>query len=109
MNLSVLVLFLAAALPSAKLPFHIEATEDASGEFPGAPHLQSFSFGQWKGRWAFIGGRAAGHHNFGGGPAEFLRTDANREIWVVDTTVRPAKTYHVGVATLPDTLASVKD
>jgi hypothetical protein len=109
MNLSALVLFLAAVLPSAKLPFHIDATEDAAGEFPGAPHLQSFSFGQWKGRWVFIGGRVAGYHNFGGGPAEFLRTDANREIWVVDTTVRPAKTYHVAIATLPATLASVKD
>ena len=108
LNLSALALLL-AVLPSAKLPFHIEAAEDAAAEFPGAPHVQSFAFGQWKGRWVFIGGRAAGYHNFGGGPAEFLRTDANRDVWVVDTTVRPAKTYHVAIATLPFALTPVKD
>lgn len=108
LNLAILGLFL-AVLPAAKLPFHIEATEDAAGEFPGAPQVQSFSFGEWKGRWVFIGGRVAGYHNFGGGTAEFLRSDANREIWVVDTTVRPAKTYHLAIATLPDALSPVKD
>jgi hypothetical protein len=108
LNLPALALFL-AAFPSVKLPFHIEATEDAAGEFPGAPHVQSFSFGQWKGRWVFIGGRIAGYHNFGGGTAEFLPRDANQEIWVVDTTVRPAKTYHVAIATLPAALTPLKD
>ena len=101
--------FFLAALSVTKLPFGIDATEDASQDFPGAPHIQSFSFGQWQGRWVFIGGRAAGYHNAGGGPAEFLRRDANRDIWVVDTTVKPARTYHVPVMQLPETLAPVKD
>jgi len=51
---------LAAALPSANLPFTVTATEDVSSQFPGAPGIQSFSFAQWKGRWVFIGGRIAG-------------------------------------------------
>lgn len=100
---------LLATLPVGKLPFHIEATEDARAEFPDAPRIQSFSFAQWKGRWVFIGGRIAGYHSVGGGPAEFLRTDSNREVWVVDTTVRPARTYHVPVAALPENLDLVKD
>jgi hypothetical protein len=100
---------LLATLPVAKLPFTIDATEDARSEFPDAPRLQSFSFAQWKGRWVFIGGRIAGYHSVGGGPAEFLRSDANRDVWVVDTTVSPAKTYHVPTATLPEALTPVKD
>src|SRR5882724_11091262 len=79
----------------ATIPFTIEASEDAANEFPGAPHLQSFSFAQWKGRWVFIGGRISGYHAVGGGSAEFLQADANREVWVIDTTLKPARTYHV--------------
>src|ERR1700686_651501 len=100
---------LLATLPVTKLPFTIDASEDASSEFAGAPRLQSFSFAQWKGRWVFIGGRIAGYHSVGGGPAEFLRTDANRDVWGVDTTVRPARTYHVPVESLPESLTAVKD
>ena len=103
-----LPLFL-AVLSLTKLPFGIDASEDVSRDFPGAPRIQSFSFGQWQGRWVFIGGRSAGYHNAGGGPAEFLRRDANRDIWVLDTTVQPARTYHVPVMQLPETLAPVKD
>ena len=61
-----LPLFL-AVLSLTKLPFGIDASEDVSKDFPGAPHIQSFSFGQWEGRWVFIGGRIAGYHNAGGG------------------------------------------
>ncbi len=86
------------ARSAATVPFTIEATEDAADEFPGAPRLQSFSFAQWKGRWVFIGGRISGYHAVGGGSAEFLKADANRDVWVIDTTVKPAKTYHVPVA-----------
>jgi len=100
---------LLATLPVTKLPFTIDASEDARADFPEAPRLQSFSFAQWKGRWVFIGGRIAGYHSVGGGPAEFLSADANRDVWVVDTNVTPARTYHVLVATLPDSLAAVKD
>jgi hypothetical protein len=100
---------LLATLPVTKLPFSIDVSEDARGEFPDAPRIQSFSFGQWKGRWVFIGGRIAGYHSVGGGTAEFLRADSNREVWVVDTTVKPAGTYHVPVATLPESLAAVRD
>jgi hypothetical protein len=92
---------------SVTVPFAIEATEDAANEFPGAPRLQSFSFAQWKGRWVFIGGRISGYHAVGGGSAEFLRGDANRDVWVVDTTVKPARTYHVPLAQLPPRLAVV--
>jgi hypothetical protein len=105
----VLALFVAAALPPGTVPFTIDASEDASGQFPGAPRIQSFSFAQWKGRWVFIGGRMAGYHSVGGGMAEFLRADANREVWVVDTTVKPARTYHASLDTLPVALAPVKD
>src|SRR2546425_6705536 len=70
-----------AAVP-AGVPFTIDVSEAVAGEFPGAPRLQSFSFAQWKGRWVFIGGRVSGYHAVGGGSAEFLRADANREIWV---------------------------
>src|SRR5215471_12696750 len=89
------------------LPFSIEASEDVANDFPGAPRLQSFSFAQWKGRWVFIGGRTSGYHAVGGGSAEFLRADANRDIWVIDITVKPARTYHVPVA-LPARLAAVE-
>ena len=98
-------MFLAVLTP-ASVPFSVEATEDASQEFPGAPRLQSFSFAQWKGRWVFIGGRLAGYHNTGGGVAEFLRADSNRDVWVVDTLVKPARTYHVPLELLPSPCAS---
>ena len=100
---------LAAALPSTNLPFTVTATEDVSSQFPGAPRIQSFSFAQWKGRWVFIGGRIAGYHSVGGGSADFLRADANRDVWVVDTTVHPARTYHVPLSALPASHAPVKD
>ncbi len=92
-----------------KLPFTIDASEDASAEFPNAPRIASGSFGQWKGKWVFIGGRIAGYHGVGGGAADFLRSDSNREVWIVDTTVRPARTYHTPIAELPASLAPVKD
>src|SRR5262245_50764224 len=95
------------ARPSTTVPFTIDASEDVAAEFPGAPRLQSFSFAQWKGRWVFAGGRVSGYHTVGGGSAEFLRADANREVWVVDTTVKPARTYHAPV-TLPSRLAAVQ-
>ena len=104
----VLALFL-AVLPSDHVPFKIDATENVSAEFPGAPHVQSFSFAQWEGRWVFIGGRIAGYHSPGGSTAEFLRADANRDVWVVDSRVHPARTYHVAVDTLPERLGPVKD
>jgi hypothetical protein len=100
---------LLATLPVTKLPFTLDASEDARSEFPDAPRLQSFSFAQWQGRWVFIGGRIAGYHSVGGGPAEFLRTDANPDVWVVDTNIKPARTYHVAIASLPDSVAPVKD
>src|SRR5215471_8961547 len=96
-----------SARPQAAVPFSVEATENVGGEFPGAPRLQSFSFAQWKGRWVFVGGRIGGYHAVGGGSAEFLRADANREVWIVDTNAKPAQTYHVSVAQLPARLAVV--
>src|SRR5690242_15524509 len=95
------------ARSSATLPFAIDASEDVANEFPGAPRLQSFSFAQWKGRWVFIGGRISGYHAVGGGSAEFLRADANRDVWIIDTTVKPSRTYHAPLAQLPPRLAVV--
>jgi hypothetical protein len=100
---------LLALLGPSQPPFTIDATQDDSANFPEAPRVQSFSFGQWEGRWVFIGGRIAGYHALGGSSADFSRADANREVWVVDTTVKPARTYHVPVSLLPAKLDSVKD
>ncbi|MBV8906177.1 MAG: hypothetical protein JOZ22_21265 [Acidobacteriia bacterium] len=108
MNVSIFALFF-AALTHEQLPFSVDATENVSAEFPGAPRVQSFSFAQWKGRWVIIGGRAAGYHSVGGGPAEFLKTDANRDVWVIDTTVNPARSYHAPLDSLPANLTTVKD
>ncbi len=96
-----------SARPSTTVPVTIEASEDVASEFPGAPRVQSFSFAQWKGRWVFIGGRISGYHAVGGGSAEFLRADANRDVWVIDTTTKPARTYHAAVSQLPATLGVV--
>src|SRR5437879_12846318 len=85
------------ARSSATVPFAIDASEDVANEFPGAPRLQSFSFAQWKGRWVFIGGRISGYHAVGGGSAEFLPADGNRDVWIIDTTVKPSRTYHAPV------------
>lgn len=109
-SLPLLGLFLSAAVhPSVDLPFTVDASEDVASQFPGAPRLQSFSLGQWKGRWIFIGGRIAGYHSVGGGSADFLRADANLDIWVVDTTVQPAKTFHLPIDRLPSAFAPIKD
>jgi hypothetical protein len=104
---TLLVCGIILARPSITPPFTIDASEDVAAEFPAAPRLQSFSFAQWKGRWVFIGGRTSGYHAAGGGSAEFLRADANRDVWVIDITVKPARTYHVPV-TLPARLAAVQ-
>jgi hypothetical protein len=110
MNLPIFFsLLFAAALPPAEVPFTISASEDVSSQFVGAPRVQSFSFAQWEGRWVFIGGRMAGYHSVGGGMAEFLRADSNRDVWVVDTTVTPVKTYHAPLTQLPSKLAPVQD
>ncbi len=100
---------LLASLGPTQLPFAVDATEDASANFPQAPRVESFSFAQWEGRWLFIGGRIAGYHALGGKSADFTRADANREVWVVDTTVKPARTYHVPLSQLPEKLACIKD
>jgi hypothetical protein len=109
MRKALLFVFLVPIVIQAQLPFTVEATEDAAPNFPGAPHLSSTSFGQWEGKWVFIGGRIAGYHSVGGGSAEFLRADTNREVWVVDTGQHPAKTYHAEVSQLPASLAIVKE
>jgi hypothetical protein len=103
------LLLFAAVAPPTQLPFTVEACEDVSSHFPGAPHVQSFAFGQWQGRWVFIGGRIAGYHSVGGGAAEFLEKDANQDVWVVDTNVKPAKTYHAPLAQLPASLTPIRD
>ena len=51
----------------------------------------------------------AGYHGVGGGEAEFLRADANRDVWVLDTTAKPVRTYSAPLDQLPATLLPVKD
>ncbi len=106
---SLFLLLFAAAVPPTHLPFTVEACEDAGSRFPGTPRIQSFAFGQWQGRWVFIGGRIAGYHSMGGAAAEFLEKDANRDVWVVDTNVTPAKTYRAPLSLLPASLVPVRD
>jgi hypothetical protein len=96
-------------LLAAQTPFVVDATEDVSANFPDAPHVQAFSFAQWKGRWVFIGGRIAGYHALGGASADFPRAEANRDVWVVDTTTTPARTYHVPVNRLGEKFHAVED
>lgn len=91
-------------------PFVLDATEDVSANFPGAPRLQSFAWAQWDGKWILISGRTAGFHGVGGKDAEFLRAEANTKIWVVDPSgTGPARTFSFPVASLPAKLATVKD
>lgn len=90
------------------LPFVI-STEDVTSQFAGAPRIQSFSFGQWEGKWVFVGGRTAGYHATGGAEAEFLRAQSNRKIWVVDPTVSPLRVYCAALDTLPDSMMLVRD
>src|SRR5438132_14268920 len=97
-----------SAQSTAAVPFIVDASEDVTSEFPGAPRLQSFAFAQWKGRWIFIGGRTSGYHAVGGGSAEFMQADANREGWGIDTTVKPARTYHMAVGQVPPRLATIR-
>ncbi len=104
-----LLAFCLAFLTPVKLPFTVDATENDSAAFPEAPRVESSSFAQWKGRWVFIGGRIAGYHSMGGAAAEFARAEANPNVWVVDTTAKPARTYHVPVDSLPAKFADLKD
>jgi len=92
------------------LPFSIEATDNVAERFPGAPRLQSFAWAQWEGKWIFISGRSGGYHGVGGLEADFPRATANENIWVVDPSgAGPAKTYSLPLASLPASLAVIKD
>jgi hypothetical protein len=46
--------------PCAESPrtvrIQVEAPEDVSGRYPGAPRLQSFAWAKWVGKWIFVGG-----------------------------------------------------
>src|SRR5919204_421455 len=72
-----------ASGPGAQ-PLSIEASEDVSADFAGAPHLQSFAWAQWDGKWIFIAGRTGGYHGVGQGEVDFPRAKANQKIWVID-------------------------
>jgi hypothetical protein len=96
--------------PAHPVPFTIEASEDVSGRFPGAPRLQSFAWAQWEGKWIFIAGRTTGYHGEGGKDADFPRSGANDKIWVVDPSGSGlARTWSVPLADLPPSLSAVKD
>jgi len=88
----------------------VEATEDVSADFMGAPRLQSFVSAQWDGKWVFIAGRTGGYHGVGQGDVDFPRARANQQIWVVEPPASgPAKVYSFPVANLPASLSLVKD
>jgi hypothetical protein len=97
------------ARPAASLPFTIEAVENVSFHFPGAPKLQSFAWAQWDGKWIFIGGRTTGYHGVGAAEADFPRAGSNERIWVVDAASPTPKSFSFPVAGLPASLGSVKD
>lgn len=95
----------------AKLPLVIEASEDVSALFPGAPRIHSFVSAEWQGKWIFLAGRLAGYHGDGGKDADFPRAGANTKVWVIEPPSgnAPAKTYSLAVAKLPESLALVRD
>jgi len=91
-------------------PIVVEASEDASAEFAGAPRLQSFAWAQWDGKWIFIAGRTGGYHGVGQGDVDFPRARANQRIWVIEPpSSGRAKVYSFAVADLPASLSTVKD
>ncbi|MBV8843606.1 MAG: hypothetical protein JO307_12430 [Bryobacterales bacterium] len=100
-------LCIAAVGQPGGLPFTIEAVENVSAHFPGAPKLQSFAWAQWDGKWIFIGGRTTGYHGVGAADADFPRAGSNDRIWVIDPSL--AKTYSFPLASLPSALTAVKD
>jgi hypothetical protein len=88
----------------------VEASEDASADFAGAPRLQSFAWAQWDGKWIFIAGRTGGYHGVGQGDVDFPRATANQRIWVIEPpSTGRAKVYSFPVADLPGSLGLVKD
>jgi hypothetical protein len=94
----------------ADTPFQVDASEDASADFAGAPRLQSFAWAQWDGKWIFIAGRTGGYHGVGQGDVDFPRAKANQSIWVIDPPGNgPAKVYSFPVGELPASLSAVKD
>jgi hypothetical protein len=98
------------AIPSPSGGIRVEASEDVSAEFTGAPRLQSFAWAQWDGKWIFIAGRSGGYHGVGQGDVDFPRAKANQQIWVVEPPAAgPAKVYSYPVADLPDSLRLIKD
>src|SRR5260370_12884330 len=97
-----LVVVNSQGLPAPALPFRIEASEDVSERFAGAPRLQSFAWAQWQGKWIFIAGRAGGYHGIGQGDVDFPRSRANLKIWVIEPSESgPVRVYSFSVADLP--------
>ncbi len=95
---------------AGKPPLKVEASEDVSADFIGAPRLHSFVSAQWEGKWIFIAGRTGGYHGVGQGDVDFPRTKANQQIWVIEPPASgPAKVYSFAVASLPSSLSLVKD
>lgn len=91
-------------------PIVVEASEDASADFAGAPRLQSFVWAQWDGKWIFIAGRTGGYHGVGQGDVDFPRARANQRIWVIEPpSTGRAKVYSFPIADLPASLNQVKD
>ncbi len=100
------------ALPGAPgKPFLVvEASEDVSADFIGAPRLQSFVSAQWDGKWIFIAGRTGGYHGVGQADVDFPRAKANQRVWVIEPPASgPSKVYSFPVASLPASLSLVKD
>src|SRR5260370_35774194 len=97
-----LVVVNSQGLPAPALPFRVEACEDVSGSFTGAPRLHSFAWAQWEGKWIFLAGRAGGYHGVGQGEVDFPRSRANLKIWVVEPSESgQARVYSRAAPELP--------
>ncbi len=84
---------------SQTVPFEVELEEV---NFPDLPALHSFAFGEWDGKWVFLGGRSNGLHGFfpfSGFPV----ASANSYLWVVDG--QTGESWSFDVNELPDALA----
>ena len=109
LNILIFLLATVSSYSSAAVPFTIEAVEDVSSRFPGAPKLQSFAWATWDGKWILIGGRTTGYHGVGTAETDFPRAGSNIRIWVIDPQGAKARIWSTAVSQLPDSLADVKD
>lgn len=80
--------------PEKNLPFrvHIKVVNQRDGTPFLLPNgLQSFKYGEYKGKWLLISGRTNGLHGFNDDPNNFPPQDQNYTVYVVD--IKKQKVY----------------